>query len=110
MAMIGKLNRRIEVLEYISERDSFGGTDGIWQTVGRVWANIEPVSGTEFFNAQQVNAEMTTKITVRFYAGLTVMHRIKYGEKLYEILGIADERTAHRLTVINCKELVGEKL
>ena len=47
---------------------------------------------------------------MRFYAGLTVMHRIRYRDKLYEIIGISDEDTAHRWTVANCKELVGDGL
>lgn len=78
---IGELNRRIEVLQYFVERDEYGGEDGKWRPVGRVWAKIEPVSGTEFLTGQQVSAETVTRITVRFYAGLTVMHRIRYGTR-----------------------------
>lgn len=107
---IGGLNRRVEILQFVEERDGFGGVDGRWEIVGRVWARIEPVSGTEFFSAQQINAETVTRVTIRFYAGLTVMHRIRYGDKLFEITGITDTATAHRWTVINCKELVNEKL
>lgn len=107
---IGELNRRIEVLKYFVERDAYGGEDGKWLPVGRVWAKIEPVSGTEYFTAQQISAETVTKITMRFYTGLTVMHRIRYRDKLYEIIGISDEDTAHRWTVANCKEMVGNGL
>ena len=45
---IGELNRRIEVLQFFEERDDYGGVDGEWLPVGRVWAKIEPGSGTEF--------------------------------------------------------------
>lgn len=107
---IGELNRRVEILKYFVKRDAYGGEDGRWLPVGRVWAKIEPVSGTEYFTAQQVSAETVTKITIRFYAGLDVMHRIRYADKLYEIIGISDADTAHRWTVINCKEMVGDGL
>lgn len=107
---IGDLNRRVEVLQFIEERDDMGGVVGAWHAVGRVWANIKPSSGTEYFQNQQVNAETNTTITVRFYASLTVEHRIKYGEKLYEIIGVGDEETAHKWTVINCKEIVDGEL
>lgn len=107
---IGDLNRRIEVLKFFEERDEMGGVAGEWITVGRVWANIKPQSGTEFLQNQQVNSETTTKITVRFYAGLTVMHRIRYQEKLYEIISIADDETEHRMTVITAKEIVNDEL
>jgi len=107
---IGELNRRVEVLQFFEERDDYGGVDGEWLPVGRIWAKIEPSNGTEFFAKQQVNAENQTKITVRFYAGISVMNRIRYGEKLYEIMGIADHRTAHNMTILNCKEMVSDEL
>ena len=107
---IGDLNRRIEVLQFFEDRDDYGGVDGEWLPVGRVLVKIEPGSGTEYFAKQQVNAENETKITIRFYAGISVMNRIRYGEKVYEILGIADHRTAHNMTIINCKEMVSDGL
>lgn len=107
---IGDLNRRVEVLQFIDERDDMGGVVGSWRTVGRVWANIKPSRGTEYFQNQQVNAETNTTITVRFYAGVTVEHRIRYREKLYEIIGVADEKTVHKWTVINCKEVESGEL
>lgn len=107
---IGELNRRVEILKYFVKRDAYGGEDGRWLPVGRVWAKIEPVSGTEYFTSQQVSGETVTKITIRFYAGLDVMHRIRYTDKLYEIIGISDADTTHRWTVINCKEMVGDGL
>lgn len=107
---IGDLDRRIEVLEKRVSKDSYGGEEIEWIPVGRVWAKIESGSGTEYVNVQQVQAENPTKITVRFYAGLTVMERIRYGDKLYEIIGISDEETSHRWTVITAKELISDEL
>ena len=54
---IGELNRRVEILKYFVKRDAYGGEDGRWLPVGRVWAKIEPVSGTEYFTAQQVGRD-----------------------------------------------------
>ena len=103
---IGKLNRRIEVLEWFAKKDEYGGEDGEWRTVDRLWAKIESVSGTEFFQAQTVNAELVAKITIRYNPKINVMNRIRYLDKLYEIIGVSDERTAHRATILNCKEMV----
>ena len=80
------------------------------ETVAKVWAAITPISGTEQMFAQQVTAEKVVLITVRFCDWLTVMHRIRYGDKLYEILGELDSETAHRATILNCKELVSDGL
>ena len=100
---IGELNRRIEVLEFQEDRDDFGGVVGEWVIIGRVWANIIPKNNGETLTNQQVKSNQTVKITVRFYAGLSTKHRIKYLDKLYEIVGIIDKETFHRWTEINAK-------
>lgn len=107
---IGKLNRRIEVLQFITKRDEYGGEEGEWRAVDRLWARIEPVSGTEYFQAQTVNAETVVKITIRYNPKIDVMNRIRYGDTTYEIIGISDEKTAHRATILNCKEMVNNGL
>ena len=107
---IGKLNRRVEILQFFKDRDEYGGEIGEWKTVAKVWAAISPVSGTEQMFAQQVTAEAVVKITIRYLPWLDVMHRIRYGEKLYEIVGSLDSETLHKATIINCKEMVSDEL
>lgn len=107
---IGKLNRRVEILQFYKDRDEYGGEIGEWKPVAKVWASIVPVSGTEQMFAQQVTAETVVRITVRFCAWLTVLHRIRYGGKLYEIVGSLDNNTEHKATIINAKELVSDGL
>lgn len=107
---IGKLNRRVEILQFHKDRDEYGGEVGEWKPKKKVWANIVPVSGSEFLQAQQVSAETVTRITMRYLPWLTVLHRIRYGEKLYEIVGEIDADTAHTATIINCKEKVSDEL
>ena len=107
---IGGLNRRIEILEYFAEKDEYGGKDGEWRVVNNLWAKIEPVSGTEYFQAQTVNAETVAKITIRYNPKINVMHRVRYQNILYEIIGVSDERTEHKATILNCKEMVNNGL
>lgn len=107
---IGRLNRRVEILQFFKSRDEYGGETGVWKPVAKAWAAISPVSGTEQMFAQQVTAEAVVKITIRYLPWINVMHRIKYGEKLYEIVGSLDNETAHKATIINCKEMVSDGL
>ena len=107
---IGNLNRRVEVLAFFKTKDEYGGEDGEWVVVDCLWARIEPISGTEYFQAQTVNAETVAKITIRYNPKINVMHRIRYQETLYEIIGVSDEKTAHRTTILNCKEMVNHGL
>ena len=107
---IGELNRRITLMKFVVERDAYGGEDGEWVDVCRLWAKIEPSSGTEFMQAQQVQAEHITKITLRYNPKIDVMHRIKYADKTYEIIAVGDFTTSHRWTVITAKEMVSDGL
>lgn len=107
---ISKLNRRVEILQFFKSRDEYGGEIGEWKAVAKVWASIVPSSGTEHIFAQQVTAEKSVRITIRYCSWLTVLHRIRYGNKLYEIVGELDNETAHKATIINAKELVSDGL
>lgn len=107
---IGRLNRRIDILTFVVERDTFGGEDGEWIITQSIWANIHTTSGIEFFNNQKVNAEAETIITVRFNPAISVMNRVRYADKLYEITSVVDQETSHKRTIISCKEMVSNGL
>ncbi len=61
---IGKMNRRVNILECIVVRDEYGGEEKSWIVKKSVWANIKPVSGTEVFKAQQVEAHFVLLLVV----------------------------------------------
>lgn len=107
---IGKLNRRVSLLKRFVTRDEYGGEVTDWKTVGRVWANVAPEYGIEYLQSQQVTAETIVKITLRYNPEITVENRIEYNGKLYEIVGVMDEDTGHRATILNCKEMVSNEL
>ena len=104
---IGNLNRRISILKYEVTRDEYGGEQREWVVQRTLWARIEPVSGTEYFKSQQVEAQNITTITIRYRTDISVLNRIKYLDKTYEIIGISDNFTNHKILTLNCKEIVG---
>lgn len=107
---IGKLNRRVSLLRAFAGRDEYGGEVVEWRSVARLWAFVAPEQGKEFLQAQQVTAETVVRIIVRYNPAITVLDRIQYQGKLYEIVGVSDENTAHKATILNCKELVNNEL
>ncbi|MEG2117355.1 MAG: phage head closure protein [Clostridia bacterium] len=102
--MIGKLNRRIQVLKHIETQDEFGQSVVSWEVVARAWANIVPKSGGEIFNFQRIMTKSDVVITMRYDKEITVQHRVKYLDKTYEIVAVQDENTSHKATVLYCKE------
>jgi len=76
----GQLRHRIAIQGCTDARDAHGGITRTWATTDTVWAAVEPLSGTELLEAQQVHARATVRIRMRHYTGLTSKHRLVLAE------------------------------
>lgn len=77
---IGKLRHRLVIEAENPTTDSGGGQTDPWADpteVAKVWAGIEPLSGTEQLRGMQLTASVTHRITVRYRTGLTAKHRLR---------------------------------
>lgn len=101
----GNLNKRITLQQQTEEQDASGQLLDNWADIATVWAAIEPLSGREFFAAQQVNSEVTTKIRIRYRDGIKAYMRIKYGERIFDIQSVIDPKEQHKELVLMCREV-----
>lgn len=78
---IGSLRHRIS-LYYISETEEINGADTYRNLtlITNLWAKIEALSGLTRFDTKQVGEEITHKITIRFYNGLSAQNWLKYND------------------------------
>ena len=106
--MIGNLRHRITLQKPVITRDSIGQELEEWQDVATVWASIEPLSGKEYFNAQQTNSEVTTKITLRYLLGVTSQMRIIFQKHTYNILSVINFEERNIYLQLLCSEKVGD--
>lgn len=103
----GRFDKRVEIQSATESRDAVGGVTRTWATDAKRWASVEDLGGREFFNAQQVNSDVTTRITLREqYAALTTSHRIVYGDRTFNVSAItgSSERTPKRGQEVMCTE------
>lgn len=103
---IGEMRHRITIQILSASKDSFQQEIKGWTNFETVWAKIEPLSGREFFEAQQMNAEITHRITMRYMKGLNPKMRIMYGERIFDIKTILNIEEKNIELQILCKELV----
>ena len=84
--------------------DSYGATADSWSdVVANVPAEVLTLSATEAFTAQQVEAEATVQVTLRYRSDLTsAMRFVSDGRTLPIISVIPDVR--HRELVCLCRE------
>ena len=90
----GKLNKRLQIYRFDAEnvKDGAGGyfEDG-WVLFKEVWGSIEPLSAKEFEQAQQLQVEITHKITIRHDKDIKRDMKIKYKDRTFDIQYILDK-------------------
>ena len=78
-----------------------------WADVFTDWCAVEPLTGREFYGAQQLNAEATTRITFTWRDGVTAKnHRVIVGGQTFDILSAINLEMRNRDLQLMCKELL----
>lgn len=104
----GKLRHRVTIQSKTVAPDDYGGPVETWVDVATVPASVEPLQGRELANAQTVNTETTTRITMRYRADLLPSHRITFDGKYYNLHSIVDEELKHKSLVIMASQGLNE--
>jgi SPP1 family predicted phage head-tail adaptor len=74
---VGQLRHRVTIQRLDeSTRDAAGQVVPAWVDVATVFAAVVPVSGRELFASQQVQANVTHKVTMRHREGVTPKQRV----------------------------------
>lgn len=82
----GKLRHKVKIQEQVETANAYGELEISWSDLYKnVWAEIRPIRGTEFFASKQWNAEITTRIYMRYRPGITAKMRVLYGTDEYYI-------------------------
>lgn len=110
----GQLNRLIELQQLVIHPDQQGGGNAVWTTTATVWAGIEPLRGREFFEARQVQQEVTHRITIRYRADLSPAWRVRRVEgtqaRIWRIEHDANLYERGELLELMCVEEAPEEL
>ena len=89
MLRAGELRHRIDIeTDSGSSRNAYGETTASWETFKtNLPAKVEPLTGRDLFNAQQVQPDITHKVTIRYTADLTAKMRVIFGERTFHVEG-----------------------
>jgi len=103
---IGNLRHRITIQTLQPIKNNYGEVTNDWVDFKTVWANINPVSGREFFSAETVNSEMTHKVLIRFVKDIKPKMRVKFGDRFFNIETIINFQERNQYLQLMCKELI----
>lgn len=103
----GVLRQRVTIQKpVVIGRDSFGAEILGWEKVATLWADVQPLSGREYFDAQQMNNEVTTLIRIRYYPGITPQMQVVWNNHTYNIQAVLDQAERKREVHLMCKEVI----
>lgn len=104
--LTARLNKRIEIQCVDDDEDTNVYNEPVTTTVtvATVWAAIEPLRGNEYFAAFAEQAEVTTRIRIRYREGIDRTMIVKYGDIEFEILHIIHPEMNRIELQLMCKE------
>lgn len=102
----GRLRHRVTIQQPPGPTnvDSKGQPLDTWTDVTTVWAAIEPLQGNEYFAAGRDNAEVKTRIRIRYRTGIDRTMRVVYKNTTFEVLDVINPKFANVELQLMCKE------
>jgi head-tail adaptor len=101
----GSLRQRIEIQSASEAQDAYGAVSFSWSTDNTRWGSIQQLSADERKNHDQLEGSNVVKITLRFYDGLAITNRFKYGTRIFNIVSVNNEwERDHVTTAIAVEE------
>lgn len=104
--MIGPMRQRVTIQARTTAADAYGAPVATWADVATRWGEVLPLSGRELWQAQQVRPDVTLKVRLRYYDGLTPKHRLKVGARVLEVESVVNPDGRNRFHECLCKEEV----
>ncbi len=99
-----KLRSRITIQQKAAPFDANGEPDGTWSTFATVFASIKQTGGREVYINQQVVAQATHQIEIRYKSGVTTKMRVLHGSRVFDIVNVIDKDERHMEMWLVCKE------
>ena len=103
----GKLRHRIKLQRNKAEQNVIGEPVPLWVDYSETDAEVDPLKGREFFGAQQINTDLTTRVRLRWQPGVKAGDRILFHDRVLLVatppINIAEKN--HEL-VLMCREII----
>lgn len=88
----GKLRNIVKVQKKTGYQTSDGSMSYSWVDVyGKIYADINPVSASEFLASAAEKMKVQAKITIRYKKDINDKMRVVHGDKIYYINGILQD-------------------
>ena len=104
--IIGKLRHKVNLQSSTQAQGGYGGESKVWATDESIFAQIQPLRGSELLEFQQINSELTHRIIIRHTSNATSAKRILYGARIFDINVVRNLKEKNGMVELICKEKV----
>jgi SPP1 family predicted phage head-tail adaptor len=102
---IGKLRHRITIEQKAKVSDGAGGYTESWVPFVTIWASVDPVSGKEYYEAQQMQSSVSHKIRIRYKSGVLPSMRVNFKERIFAVESVINWEERNRDMMLMCTEV-----
>lgn len=104
-----RLRHKVDILRVEEIGDDFGDSTQTTYVDATVHAEVMPMTfrDTERLAREGQNVEsITHRVVIRHHSGLTAKHKIRFGDRIFEIAGIANVAERDVMMEILCREVI----
>lgn len=98
----GTLRHQVVVQKRAMTRDSLGAPVETWSTFATVFAEVQPLRGREYLDIRAAQSEVTTRIRMRYLAGMNTTMRITHDGAIYRVVDVINENSRDRMIECMC--------
>lgn len=106
MIFSGKLRHKISIEQRTTAPDEYGQTVETWSKIGERYAAILPIVATEQAASGRFGATLTHQIMMRHFAGIDPQMRLKFGNRIFNIVDIKEDPTLVRDVLLKVAEVL----
>jgi SPP1 family predicted phage head-tail adaptor len=106
----GRLRHSVVIQRRTGAANAFNEPTDTWADLATVSAGIEPIAGREYFAAQQVQSEVSHRVTIRYMEGVSPKDRLVWTDpatsvaRYFDIRAVIDRDERHRALELMCTE------
>lgn len=100
----GRMRHRVTLEAEVTAPNPFGEQVPSWQAEAVVWASVEPLSGREVLQADQLQSQVTHRVWIRWRQGVEANKRFRHRGRALNILSVHDRDERRELLECLCVE------
>jgi SPP1 family predicted phage head-tail adaptor len=101
----GTLRQRVTIDERTVALDTFGQETVTWSELATVWAAVHPLSGREYLDSRQLQAQVSTRVRMRYRSDVTPHMRVRWMTHTYDVVDVVHDERRTQLDLM-CSEVV----